>query len=126
MPRMRKTGLGGGLATRYGTAPRRRYIDILTRMRRPHECPQCQTRAARRLSVGLWECRRCGFQFAGGAYAPFTKIGDAARRYAKGAAHVTSPAEVSAPTQLGAAEAGLKPKRRRRRTKTEEPPKEET
>lgn len=125
MPKMRKTGLGGGLAARYGTAPRRRYIGILTRMRRPHECPQCQTKSARRLSVGLWECRRCGFQFAGGAYTPFTKIGDAAKRSATGASYVTSPTEAGAPAQSGAGEAEPKPKRKRR-TKTEEPPKEET
>lgn len=127
MPRMRKTGLGGGLATRYGTAPRRRYIEVLTQMRRPHECPRCQIRAARRLSVGIWECRRCGYQFTGGAYTPFTKVGDVAERSATG--RILSPAS-KAPAEPAISERAEeelgRPKRKPRRKKTaKEPPKEE-
>ncbi|MEM2942524.1 MAG: hypothetical protein QXT81_03785 [Candidatus Bathyarchaeia archaeon] len=123
MPRTRKAGLGGGLSTRYGTAPRRQHIEILARMRRWHECPQCQKTAAKRLSVGLWECRRCGFQFAGGAYSPSTKTGDAARRSATGLTRTTS-AEVSLPVKT--VEAEPEPKRRRRRAKAEDTVKEDS
>jgi large subunit ribosomal protein L37Ae len=128
LPRMRKTGLGGGLATRYGTAPRRRYIEILTRMRRSHECPRCQIRSAKRLSVGIWECRRCGYQFTGGAYTPFTKVGDVAARAATG--KIYSPLGSRPPAESAAAE-GVeaetgKPKRKSRRKKTTELSKEET
>jgi large subunit ribosomal protein L37Ae len=77
---MHKTGLGGGLSTRYGTAPRRVYVEILTQLRRRHECPRCRAMAVKRVSVGLWQCRKCGNQFTGGAYTPSTKIGEVSRR----------------------------------------------
>ena len=124
---MKKTRLGGGLSTRYGTAPRRRHIDILVRMRKKHECPRCQVRAARRLSVGLWQCRRCGNQFAGGAYSPFTKVGDIARRAASSAASMISPQELTEEEVSSTSETeSEKPKRKRTQKKTRDSQKEET
>jgi large subunit ribosomal protein L37Ae len=35
-----------------------------------HECPRCAAVAVRRQSTGVWECRHCGYVFAGGAYRP--------------------------------------------------------
>jgi large subunit ribosomal protein L37Ae len=123
---MRKTRLGGGLATRYGTAPRRRYIDILVRMRRKHECPKCKVRAARRLSVGLWQCRRCGNQFTGGAYFPFTKIGEVAKR-ATTSSTLISPSELIKEEAPSISETeSEKPKRKKSRKKTGNSQKEET
>ena len=124
---MKKTRLGGGLATRYGTAPRRRHIDILVRMRKKHECPKCKVRAARRLSVGLWQCRRCGNQFAGGAYSPFTKVGDIARRAASSAASMISHPEIIEEEASSTPESeSEKPKKKRTRKKTGDSQKEET
>jgi len=39
----------------------------------------------KRISVGVWKCRKCGFTFTGGAYTPTTKLGIVAKRVAKGA-----------------------------------------
>jgi large subunit ribosomal protein L37Ae len=39
----------------------------------------------KRVSVGVWKCRKCGFTFTGGAYTPTTKLGTVAKRVAKGA-----------------------------------------
>ena len=85
MPRTKKIGLGGSLGSRYGIAPRKRYIQMLTRMRKKHECPRCHMAAVKRLSVGIWECRKCGYKFTGGAYEPSTKLGEVAMRISKGA-----------------------------------------
>jgi len=124
---MRKTRLGGGLATRYGTAPRRRHIDILVRLRKKHECPKCKVRAARRLSVGLWQCRRCGNQFTGGAYFPFTKVGEVAKRAAASATPLISTSELMEEETTSVSEAeSEKPKRKRNRKKTGDSEKEET
>jgi large subunit ribosomal protein L37Ae len=38
----------------------------------------------KRISVGVWKCRKCGFTFTGGAYTPTTKLGIVAKRVAKG------------------------------------------
>lgn len=53
-------------------------------MRKKHECPRCHLRAVKRLSVGIWQCRKCDYKFAGGAYEPFTKLGEVAMRVSRG------------------------------------------
>jgi len=135
----RKVGVAGSLGSRYGTVARRRYADIVSQMRRPYECPQCHFKTVRRLSVGIWLCRKCGVKFAGGAYTPFTKLGEIARRATKEAIapkavaaelgikeEIAKPAEALPPKTEPETEEEerKKPKRRRRKTK-EEVPKEE-
>jgi large subunit ribosomal protein L37Ae len=45
-----------------------------------HECPSCGQRVVHRKSFGIWLCKKCGYEFAGGAYMPITKTGIVARR----------------------------------------------
>jgi len=78
----KKVGLGGAFGARYGTVARKRYVEIVTGMRQKHECPRCRIKSVRRLSVGIWFCKRCGYKFAGGAYMPQTKLGETSRRVA--------------------------------------------
>jgi len=80
MGRTKKVGPAGSLGARYGATLRKRWARIVSIMRTPHKCPRCQTKAVRRVSVGVWRCRKCGLVFAGGAYVPYTKTGDIARR----------------------------------------------
>ena len=83
--RTKKVGPTRGLGPRYGATVRKRYIKVVTEMRKPHRCPQCGFLRVKRESVGVWRCRKCGFTFTGGAYTPTTKLGIVARRVAKGA-----------------------------------------
>ena len=83
--RTKKVGPTRGLGPRYGATVRKRYIKIVTEMKKPHKCPQCGLPRVKRVSVGVWKCRKCGFTFAGGAYIPSTKLGVVAKRVAKGA-----------------------------------------
>jgi len=80
----KKVGPARGFGSRYGATVRKRYIDIMVEMKKPHRCPRCQSLKVRRRSVGVWECRKCGFTFTGGAYIPSTKLGTIAARAAKG------------------------------------------
>jgi len=80
----KKVGPTRGFGSRYGATVRKRYMDIVSEMRKPHRCPQCHSLKVRRRSVGVWECRKCGFTFTGGAYTPSTKLGTIAARTAKG------------------------------------------
>ena len=127
----KRLGLGGGFGARYGRFPRRQYIEIVSGLRARHECPRCKFQAVKRWSVGVWDCRKCGFRFAGGAYTPVTKLGQIAARATRGQ---MSPSTLS--TELDSLRAGAKvaapvatPKRTRtRRKKVAEPvesPKEE-
>ena len=79
----KKVAMTRGLGTRYGATLRKRYIKVLTEVRRNHKCPQCSAEAVKRVSVGVLNCRRCNVTFAGGAYTPVTKLGVVAKRQVK-------------------------------------------
>jgi large subunit ribosomal protein L37Ae len=76
----KKVGSTGRFGARYGAKLRRRVLDIDRRRADPQRCPSCATRALARQAVGLWNCKKCGLSFAGGAYVPFTDAGKAAKR----------------------------------------------
>lgn len=82
--RTKKVGPTRGLGVRYGATVRKRYVKIVTEMKKKHKCPQCGLMRVKRVSVGVWKCGKCGFTFAGGAYTPTTKLGTLAKRVAKG------------------------------------------
>ncbi len=122
--KVKKVGPAGIFGSRYGTVARRRYAEVVSEMRIPHECPRCHVRAVRRLSVGVWNCRKCGVKFTGGAYLPVTKLGDVSRRAAReGLAAGVLAAELKAKAEARATEekaaAAAREKRRRRRKKPE-------
>ncbi|HUK28090.1 MAG TPA: 50S ribosomal protein L37ae [Candidatus Acidoferrales bacterium] len=127
MARTYKVGPSGSFGARYGTVARKRYATVITELRAPHECPQCHISAVKRLSVGVWLCDRCGFKFAGGAYAPITKLGQVAERAARAGVASSIVAERKAQkAKAMEAEAKAKTKRRRRKAvaKKAEAPKE--
>lgn len=84
MGRTKKIGPAGGFKARYGGTVRKRYVEVVSETKRPHSCPQCRAVAVRRQSVGIWKCRKCDFTFTGGAYTPSTKLGETAKRAARG------------------------------------------
>ncbi len=48
--------------------------------RAAHPCPRCDQVSVKRQGTGIWECRKCGFKFAGGAYTPETPAQRMAQR----------------------------------------------
>ena len=66
----KKVGSVGRLGVRYGVRIRRRIQEVDVGLHGWHPCPRCAAKSVRRLASGVWECRRCGVQFAGGAYRP--------------------------------------------------------
>ncbi|KON29301.1 hypothetical protein AC482_06890 [miscellaneous Crenarchaeota group-15 archaeon DG-45] len=79
MPR-RKKSFGLRLRTRGGASVRKRWTRIMTTMKGPHKCPSCGGRTVKRAGAGIWSCTKCGYQFAGGAYQPMTKLGQTSMR----------------------------------------------
>ncbi len=66
--RTKKVGSTGWMGARYGLRIRRR-VGELDRMRSlDSACPRCATVTVRRVSSGVFECRRCQTRFASGAY----------------------------------------------------------
>jgi len=82
--RTKKIGATRGLEARYGATVRKRYVEVISSLKKPHKCPKCGSTSVRRQSVGVWGCKKCGVVFTGGAYTPETKLGVIAKRAAKG------------------------------------------
>ncbi|CCC81475.1 50S ribosomal protein L37ae [Thermoproteus tenax] len=69
-------GPAGRYGTRYGMGLRRKVITIETKQRGIHRCPNCRSLVRlKRLAFGIWQCPKCGFTFAGGAWTPQTILG---------------------------------------------------
>ncbi len=96
VPRTKKVGPTRGLGPRYGSTVRKRYVKVITELKKPHKCPQCGFVRVRRVSVGVWKCSKCEYTFAGGAYTPITKLGVVAKRAAKGTTIEETTAQAAA------------------------------
>jgi len=91
--RMKKIGSTRGFEARYGATVRKRYIAAISGLKKAHDCPKCGSTSVRRRSVGVWKCGKCGATFTGGAYTPTTKLGEIAKRSAKGLPPEAAPVE---------------------------------
>lgn len=76
MGRTKSVGSAGRFGARYGATLRKKVAMIERKMRGPHRCPRCRTLGTiKRVSIGIWTCRKCGYTFAGGAWTPRTAMG---------------------------------------------------
>ncbi len=76
MGRTKVVGSAGRFGARYGATLRKKVALIEKKTRGPHRCPRCRTLGTvKRVSIGIWTCRKCGYTFAGGAWVPRTAMG---------------------------------------------------
>ncbi|NIP35831.1 MAG: 50S ribosomal protein L37ae [Thermoplasmata archaeon] len=68
--RTKKVGVAGRYGPRYGVRIRKQMTAVTNAKNRSYECPRCNHVAVKRVSTGIWKCRRCDLKFAGGAYTP--------------------------------------------------------
>jgi large subunit ribosomal protein L37Ae len=74
MGKTKKVKSAGKFAARYGMKARKRYASIDMAMKKYHECPSCRRPGVKRISTGIWGCRKCSSKFVGGAYLPRTSV----------------------------------------------------
>ncbi|RLI85911.1 MAG: 50S ribosomal protein L37ae [Archaeoglobales archaeon] len=72
MAKTKKVRMAGRFGPRYGLRVRRTLIKIEELQRRKYVCKRCGKKAVKRVGTGIWECRSCGYKFAGGTYIPVT------------------------------------------------------
>ncbi len=82
--RTKKLGSAGRYGARYGGLARKQVATIERVQRAKHTCSRCGAQAVRRISTGIWECKKCEHQFAGGAYTPQTGAGRGAQKALRG------------------------------------------
>jgi large subunit ribosomal protein L37Ae len=74
MGRTKKIGTAGRFGVRYGKKDRQRVADIEKVQKKRHVCPRCNLPYVKRVSSGVWFCKKCRTKFAGLAYYPKGEI----------------------------------------------------
>ncbi|WP_457548795.1 50S ribosomal protein L37Ae [Archaeoglobus sp.] len=74
MARTKKVKMAGRFGPRYGLRVRRMIIKIEELQRQKYICKRCGKKAVKRVGTGIWECKACGYKFAGGCYVPSTAV----------------------------------------------------
>jgi len=80
----KKVGSAGRYGARYGSLARKQVATIEAVQRSNHVCRSCGHESVRRIHTGIWKCRKCNHEFAGGAYIPQTGSGIGAEKALKG------------------------------------------
>ena len=75
MGRTKKVDSTGRFGSKYGVGIRRRVLKIELRQKESKPCPECGVSRVKRVQRGIFACRKCGYEFAGGAYLPETLAG---------------------------------------------------
>ena len=70
----KSVGLAKTYGARYGKKIRVQVGTLEMEARRKHKCPYCNYTAVRRLSTGIWSCKKCKNKFTGRAYTAGKKI----------------------------------------------------
>ncbi|MEK6918990.1 MAG: 50S ribosomal protein L37ae [Nanoarchaeota archaeon] len=58
----------GKFAVGYGRKVRDNFVNVESKQRRKQVCPFCKSPTAKRRSAGIWNCKKCGKEFASSAY----------------------------------------------------------
>ena len=72
MAKTKKLGSAARFGARYGKKIKDLVAAIEASSRAKHVCPSCGRKSLKRISSGIWLCRKCGKKMAGGAYSPST------------------------------------------------------
>lgn len=71
----KKVKYAGRFGPRYGKAIRESVVEVESKQRKKHICPKCESESVKRISTGIFVCKKCKAKFAGGAYTPNTMSG---------------------------------------------------
>ena len=68
MKKIEKLGSAKRFGARYGTKTKHKFAKIEKEQRKKHKCPYCNNFKVKRVSFGIWHCRKCNSKFTGKAY----------------------------------------------------------
>jgi len=68
MTKTRKVKSTGRFGVRYGSVIKEKIRAVEEKQRKKQVCPFCSKPKLKRLSTGIWLCKRCGKKFASDAY----------------------------------------------------------
>ncbi|MBU0530404.1 MAG: 50S ribosomal protein L37ae [Candidatus Aenigmatarchaeota archaeon] len=70
MSKTKKVGSSGRYGARYGRTLKMKIVDVEKTQKKKHRCPTCMKPGLKRVSSGIWACKKCGAKIAGKAYKP--------------------------------------------------------
>lgn len=83
LAKTKKVGISGRFGARFGGQIRSAWRDIMEKQKGIQKCPKCETKNRNtRVSIGVWQCRRCGAKYTGGAWDSTTPRGKEGQRVA--------------------------------------------
>jgi large subunit ribosomal protein L37Ae len=68
----KKVGSTGRFGPRYGKRVKSKILAVEKVQKQKHKCPYCHRTSVKRVSVGIWHCKKCDAKFTGKAY----RLGD--------------------------------------------------
>lgn len=57
-----------GQGVKFGATVRKRYGKVYRTLHRKRRCPSCGSLKFSRIASGIWECPKCNYKVAAGAY----------------------------------------------------------
>jgi len=66
--KLKKVKAAGRFGARYGKRVRAQIAKIEEKQRKKQKCPHCGKLGVKRLSKGIWHCKKCGKKFASDTY----------------------------------------------------------
>ncbi|MEC8540736.1 MAG: 50S ribosomal protein L37ae [Candidatus Thermoplasmatota archaeon] len=102
--RTQKAGATARFGARYGVSVRRNSASAMAKKSKKYTCPVCQYQKVSRKSVGIWQCGKCDYTFAGGAWEPFTRASDANSRIMRRSVEGATTADMAFIAQQAALE----------------------
>lgn len=76
MAETKKVGSTGRFGSRYGVGIRKRLLKVEPKQLAQTTCPNCNSKSVKRKSKGIFQCKKCNYEFVGGAYLPKTLSGN--------------------------------------------------
>ena len=64
----KKSKSAGRFGARYGKKAKDKVVKVEVKQRVKQKCPFCEKIGVKRLSKGIWHCKRCDKKFASGTY----------------------------------------------------------
>mgnify|MGYP006278354583 FL=1 len=64
----KKTGSAKRFGVRYGRTSREKVAALENEMQQQQLCPYCRKKGVKRVSSGIWNCKKCNSTFTGQAY----------------------------------------------------------
>jgi large subunit ribosomal protein L37Ae len=66
--KLKKVKAAGRFGARYGRSVRAKLAGVEEKQRVKQNCPYCKKFGVKRLSKGIWSCKKCGKKFASDVY----------------------------------------------------------